>query len=59
MKTDLKVVCEISDDLVGYEFVRNEETVEWNDLTRKEQIKALNALLNGRKFFGDFLKEED
>lgn len=58
MKTDLKVVCEIRDDLVRFEFIRNEKTVTLNDLTRGEQIKAAYTLLNGSRFLEKFINQQ-
>ena len=54
----MKIEIEI-DDLVGYQFKSDEnEVIRFEDMTRREQIKVLNAFANGYALFINALKEE-
>lgn len=54
----MKIEIEI-DDLVGYQFKSDENNVvSFEDMSRREQIKVLNAFVNGYNLFINALKEE-
>ena len=54
----MKIEIEI-DDLVGYQFKSDEnKVVHFEDMSRREQIKVLNALASGYELFINALKEE-
>ena len=55
----MKIEIEI-DDLIGYQFKsdENEVILRFEDMSRREQIKVLNAFANGYKLFINALKEE-
>ena len=54
----MKIEIEI-DDLVGYQFKSYEnEVIRFEDMSRREQIKVLNAFANGYELFISALKEE-
>lgn len=44
-------------DLAGVTFQCENNTIDWSDLTRLEQIKILNAWVGHYKLFCNFLKE--
>lgn len=45
-------------ELAGYKFYQDGEEIEWEDMTRQQQIKVLNSFSQGYKLFERFLKEE-
>ena len=54
----MKIEIEI-DDLVGYQFKSDEnKVILFEDMSRREQIKVLNAFANGYELFLTALKEE-
>jgi hypothetical protein len=54
----MKIEIEI-DYLVGYQFKSDENKVIcFEDMSRREQIKVLNAFAGGYKLFKNALKEE-
>ena len=54
----MKIEIEI-DDLIGYQFKSDEnQVIRFEDMSRREQIKALNAFANGYELFINALKEE-
>jgi hypothetical protein len=54
----MKIEIEI-DDLVGYQFKSGEnKVIRFEDMSRREQIKVLNAFVNGYELFLTALKEE-
>ena len=54
----MKIEIEI-DDLVGYQFKSDEnEVIHFEDMSRREQIKVLNAFASGYELFINALKEE-
>ena len=54
----MKIEIEI-DDLVGYQFKSDEnKVVRFEDMSRREQIKVLNAFVNGYELFINALKEQ-
>lgn len=54
----MKIEIEI-DGLVGYKFKSDEnEAIHFEDMSRREQIKVLNAFANGYNLFINALKEE-
>lgn len=55
---EMKIEIEI-DDLIGYQFKSDEnKVVRFEDMSRREQIKVLNAFANGYELFLTALKEE-
>ena len=47
------------DDLIGYQFKSDEnKVVRFEDMSRREQIKVLNAFAGGYELFLTALKEE-
>ena len=60
MKVELKITCEESGNNAGFLIQRkdNEEVVNYEDLSREEQIRLLNMLATGYELFKRFLKEE-
>ena len=54
------VIMELDDDLVGYQFKSDDDKViHFEDMSRREQIKVLNAFANGYNLFKSVLKEEE
>ena len=55
----IKAVFEISEDsdLAGVQFKVGNKTIQWNELSSKEQIKMLNAWAGHYQLFYKFLKE--
>ena len=54
----MKIEIEIN-DLAGYQFKSDEdEVIRFEDMSRREQIKVLNAFVNGYELFINALKEE-
>ena len=55
---EMRIEIEI-DALVGYQFKSDEnEVIRFEDMSRREQIKVLNAFANGYELFISALKEE-
>ena len=55
MKIDIEI-----DDLVGYQFKSDEnKVIRFEDMSRREQIKVLNAFASGYELFITCIKEED
>ena len=53
----MKIEIEI-DDLVGYQFKSDEnEVIRFEDMSRREQIRVLNAFANGYELFVNALKQ--
>ena len=51
------VIIEIKDGLVGYQFKDgNDNVVQFEDLSRREQVRILNSFANGYSLFKDILK---
>ena len=54
----MKIEIEIN-DLIGYQFKSEDNNViRFEDMSRREQIKVLNAFANGYELFIKALKEE-
>ena len=54
------VTIEIEDGLVGYQFKDdNDNVVQFEDLSRREQVRILNGFANGYNLFKSVLKEEE
>ena len=54
----MKIEIEIG-DLIGYQFKSDEnKVVRFEDMSRREQIKVLNAFANGYELFINALKEQ-
>ena len=51
------VTIEIENGLVGYQFKDgNDNVVQFEDLSRREQVRILNSFANGYSLFKDILK---
>jgi hypothetical protein len=57
----IKAIFEIQEDsdLAGVHFECDGKTMEWQDLSRLEQIRMLNAWLGHRQLFERFVKKEE
>ena len=56
----MKVTIEIKDDLAGYQFKdSNDNVVQFENLSRTEQVMILNSFANGYNLFKIALKEEE
>ena len=54
----MTVTIEIKDGLVGYQFKDgNDNVVQFENLSRREQVRILNSFANGYSLFKDILKE--
>ena len=55
----MKIEIEI-DDLVGYQFKSDEnKVIHFEDMSKREQIKVLNAFVKGYELFKSILKEKE
>ena len=45
-------------ELAGYEFYIDGKKVDWEDMSREQQIKVLNSFSQGYRLFERFLKAE-
>lgn len=45
-------------EFAGYKFYQDGEEIEWENMTRQQQIKVLNSFSQGYKLFERFLKQE-
>lgn len=45
-------------ELAGYQFHIDGKKVDWDDMSREQQIKVLNSFSQGYRFFERFLKAE-
>ena len=59
MSRKIKAIFEIEEDsnLAGVQFKCNGKTIDWEDLTRREQVRMLNAWAGHRELFYKFIKE--
>lgn len=59
-KRTIKAVFEISEDydLAGVHFICGRKKIKWEELTKMEQIRMLNAWGSHWQLFERFLKEE-
>lgn len=57
----IKAIFEIEEDsdIAGVMFECEGKTIQWENLSRLEQIRMLNAWAGHYKLFSRFLKEED
>ena len=51
-------VIQADSDLIGVRFESEGKTLDWNDLTRLEQIRMLNGWAAQHKLFYNFVKSE-
>ena len=58
-KRKIKAIFQIESDSynVGVQFKCNGKTIDWEDLTRREQVRMLNAWAGHRELFYKFIKE--
>lgn len=58
-KRNIKAIFEIEEDsnLAGVQFKCNGKTIDWVELTRREQVRMLNAWAGHRELFYKFIKE--
>ena len=55
----MKIEIEI-DDLVGYQFKdSNDNVVQFENLSRREQVRILNGFANGYNLFKSVLKDKE
>ena len=55
----MKIEIEVVDGLAGYQFKDdNDNVIQFEDLSRKEQIRILNGFANGYELFIKALKED-
>ena len=55
----MKIEIEIKDGLVGYQFKDdNDNVVQFENLSRVEQIRILNSFASGYELFINALKED-
>lgn len=45
-------------ELAGYEFYIDGKKIDWEDMSREQQIKVLNSFSQGYNLFVRFLKEK-
>lgn len=45
-------------ELAGYQFHIDGKKVDWDDMSREQQIKVLNSFSEGYRLFERFLKSE-
>lgn len=56
----MKIMIEIEDRLAGYQFKDgNDNVVQFENLSRREQVRVLNSFVNGYELFRRVLKEEE
>lgn len=56
----MKVTIEIKDGLTGYQFKDgNDNVVNFEDLSRREQVRILNSFVHGFELFKSVLKEKE
>lgn len=57
----IKAIFEIEEDsnIAGVMFECEGKTIQWQDMSRLEQIRMLNAWASHHQLFSRFLKEED
>lgn len=56
----MTITIEIKDGLAGYSFKDgSDNVVQWEDLSRREQVKILNGFANGYELFIHALKDEE
>ena len=57
----IKAIFEIQEDsnIAGVHFKSGGKTLDWRDLSKLEQIRMLNAWLEHRKLFEQFVKKEE
>lgn len=54
------VTIEIKDGLIGYQFKDgNNNVVQFENLSRREQVRILNSFANGYSLFKDILKDKE
>ena len=54
-----KIEISISEDLAGYEFQSKDgHVLDWERLSKQQQIKVLNTFAQGYHLFKKFLKTE-
>ena len=54
----MKIIIEIEDGLVGYQFKNGKNKIKFEDLSRVEQIRILNSFANGYELFISCIKED-
>lgn len=56
---EIKIEIEIKDGLAGYVFKDDHgNVVRFEDMSRKEQVRAVNSFVNGYELFVHAVKEE-
>ena len=54
----MKITIEIKGGLVGYKFKKGKNNVQFENLSRREQISILNSFAGGYRLFINALKED-
>lgn len=54
----MQITIKIKDGLCSLQIKEGKQALNWNEMTRKEQLIMLNALGNQRNLFLKFLKDE-
>ena len=59
MSRKIKAIFEIEadSDIAGVQFKCNGKTIDWENFTRREQVRMLNAWAGHRELFYKFIKE--
>ena len=52
----MKIIIEIEDGLVGYQFKKGKNKIKFEDLSRVEQIRILNSFANGYNYLSAVLR---
>lgn len=56
----MKVTIEIEGGLASYQFKDgNDNVVQFEDLSRREQVRILNSFVNGYNLFENVIKEKE
>lgn len=55
---EIKIIITMT-NLAGFAFERDGERVQWHELTRAEQSRALRSLESCYNLYYQFLKDED
>lgn len=54
----MEIKITFSGNNTGFELIEGEKNLDYGDLSREEQVKICNALVDGYNLFSRFIKEE-
>lgn len=55
----MKINIELEDGLAGFQFFDDEnKTLNWEDMTRQQQIHVCNSFVSGYELFSKCIKDE-